>query len=127
MHDTGYPSTSDVHLYSNGNLVTKSSGTVVICHDTQDEFLWSEDASGNAAWYSLGLASSFALHNHTHGNILNNGAMAGTILINNVSTSSASKAIVTDSNSNITIEDLTVSDPSVINNANTTSFISSIS
>lgn len=127
MHDTGYPSTSDVHLYSNGNLVTKSSGTVVICHDTQDEFLWSEDASGNAAWYSLGLASSFALHNHTHGNILNNGAMAGTISINNVSTSSASKAIVTDSSSNITIEDLTVSDPSVLNNANTTSFISSIS
>lgn len=127
MHDAGYPSTSDVHLYSNGNLVSKSSGTVVICHDTQDEFLWSEDASGNAAWYSLGLASSFALHNHTHGNILNNGAMAGTISVNNVSTSSASKAIVTDSNSNITIEDLTVSDPSVIDNANTTSFISSIS
>ena len=127
MHDTGYPSTNDVHLYSNGNLVTKSSGTVVICHDTQDEFLWSEDASGNAAWYSLGLASSFALHNHTHGNILNNGAIAGTISINNVSTSSASKAIVTDSSSNITIEDLTVSDPSVLNNANATSFISSIS
>ena len=127
MHDAGYPSTSDVHLYSNGNLVSKSSGTVVICHDTQDEFLWSEDASGNAAWYSLGLASSFALHNHTHGNILNNGAMAGTISVNNVNTSSANKAIVTDSNSNITIEDLTVSDPSVIDNANTTSFISSIS
>ena len=127
MHDAGYPSTTDVHLYSNGSLVTKASGTVVICHDTQDEFLWSEDASGNAAWYSLGLASSFALHNHTHGNILNNGTMASPISINNVSTSSASKAIVTDSNSNITIEDLTVSDPSVINNANATSFISSIS
>ena len=127
MNAAGYPSTSDVHLYSNGSLVTKSSGTVVICHDTQDEFLWSEDASGNAAWYSLGLASSFALHNHTHGNILNNGAMAGTIPINNVSTSSASKAIVTDSSSNITIEDLTVSDPSVLNNANAVSFISSIS
>ena len=127
MNATGYPSTIDVHLYSNGNTVTKTSGTVVICHDTQDEFLWSEDAQGNAAWYSLGLASSFALHNHTHGNILNNGAMAGTISINNVSTSSASKAIVTDSSSNITIEDLTVSDPSVLNNANAVSFISSIS
>ena len=44
MNATGYPSTIDVHLYSNGNTVTKTSGTVVICHDTQDEFLWSEDA-----------------------------------------------------------------------------------
>lgn len=122
MHDAGYPSTSDVHLYSNGNLVSKSSGTVVICHDTQDEFLWSEDASGNAAWYSLGLASSFALHNHTHGNILNNGAMAGTI--NGVS--SANKAVITDASNAITIADLSTEDPTVQNNATSTSFISSI-
>jgi hypothetical protein len=53
--------------------------------------------------------------------------MANPISINNVDVSSASKALVTDSNSKITIEDLTVSDPLVLNNAVSTSFISSIS
>lgn len=53
--------------------------------------------------------------------------MANPISINNVDVSSASKALVTDSNSKITIEDLTISDPLVLNNAVSTSFISSIS
>ena len=135
-----YPNTiPQVHLYTpTGNHIgdaigdgvdpsSISNGTVVICHATQDEFLWSEDAQGNAGWYSLGLASSFALHNHSHGDILNDGAMANPISINNVDVSSASKALVTDSNSKITIEDLTVSDPLILNNAVSTSFISSIS
>lgn len=135
-----YPNTiPQVHLYTpTGNHIgdaigdgvdpsSISNGTVVICHATQDEFLWSEDAQGNAGWYSLGLASSFALHNHSHGDILNDGVMADPISINNVDVSSVSKALVTDSNSKITIEDLTVSDPLVLNNAVSTSFISSIS
>ena len=90
--------TTTVTLASNNDTVIPSDGYVVLCSNG-DEFLWSD-----GEWHPLGLASSFALHNHTHGNIQSSGTMLATI--DNIN--SASKAVVTDSNYNITVKDMTV-------------------
>ena len=52
---------------------TAENGDVVIYDG--EEFIYSSTAN---AWQSLGLASSYALHNHTHGNISSGGKISTT-------------------------------------------------
>ena len=127
--DVGYPSLQNpVHLYidsgnhqgspiGDGTSGSINQGTVVICHDTQDEFLWSADALGNEGWFSLGLASSFALHNHIHGNISNEGAIGAT----------ADLAVVTTTNGVLTTSNMSTSDPSTSGASANNQFISAVS
>ena len=71
-------STTPVNIISGGVTgdLTPSDGDVVLQHDDQVEFIY----TGNA-WYQLGLVSSYAMANHTHGNILNNGVIGDTVSI----------------------------------------------
>ena len=65
--------TSPVHITigpTTGNISSFSNGDIVMRQDTGDEFIW----TGNK-WNFMGLASSWALANHIHGNILNNGTI----------------------------------------------------
>lgn len=114
--NVNYPSTTNpVHLYSDNSIIVPDLGYVVICHDTQDEFLWSEDSHGNQGWYTLGLASSFALHNHIHGNISNGGTI-GTM---------ANYALYTTTDGLITAGSLATSSPAATNDT-ATAFIDTI-
>ena len=107
-----YPTTTPtVHTVTAPSVaVTPSDGYVVICESTQDEFLWSD-----GAWHSLGLASSFALHNHTHGELNNDGSIGA----------NGGKIVVTKSNGAITVS--SVSTPTPGSNDKGTAFIDSIS
>lgn len=101
-------STSPVTLASDNTSITPSDGYVVICQSTQDEFLWSE-----GKWHALGLASSYALHNHSHGNITNDGKIGTT----------GGKIIVAGTGGALTA--VSISTPSA--SGSTTAFIDSIS
>lgn len=71
--------------------VTPSNGSVVMEADTGEEFIW----TGNK-WNSMGLASSWALANHIHGNILNNGTITS-----DTAKASGQHLVITDSNNKI--------------------------
>lgn len=65
--------TTTVSITVNGTTTnhTAENGDVVIYDG--EEFIYSSTAG---AWQSLGLASSYALHNHTHGNISSGGKVS---------------------------------------------------
>lgn len=71
--------------------VTPSNGSVVMKQDTGEEYIW----TGNK-WNLMGLASSWALANHIHGNILNNGTITSDTTIGN-----GQHLVVTDSNNKV--------------------------
>ena len=73
------------------------------------------DSANNVAWANTNHPDTFPPSTHTHGNIQNDGTL-----------STASYAVVTDANKKITVEDLHVDDPNVVDNATSTSFISNI-
>lgn len=64
-----YDTTNPVTLIS-GNSVTAVDGNVVLVKSNGEEFLWTE-----SHWEPLGLATSYALSSHLHGNITNQGAI----------------------------------------------------
>lgn len=71
--------------------VTATNGSVVMEADSGEEYIW----SGNK-WNLMGLASSWALANHIHGNITN----AGTIT-SDTAKASGQHLVITDSNNKI--------------------------
>lgn len=71
--------------------VTPTNGSVVMEQDTGEEYIW----TGNK-WNLMGLASSWALANHIHGNILNNGTITSDTTIGN-----GQHLVVTDSNNKV--------------------------
>ena len=72
-----------------GTAVSATSGNVVLVKGTGEEYLWSEDK-----WQSLGLATSYALANHIHGNLNNNGTLTA-------STSSMNGAVLVVADPNV--------------------------
>lgn len=77
--------------------VAPNNGSVVMEQDSGEEYIW----TGNK-WNIMGLASSWALANHIHGNILNNGTIT-----NDTSTGNGQHLVITDSNDKITRSSLT--------------------
>lgn len=77
--------------------VAPNNGSVVMEQDSGEEYIW----TGNK-WNIMGLASSWALANHIHGNILNNGAIT-----NDTSTGDGQHLVITDSNNKIARSSLT--------------------
>ncbi len=53
-----------------GSISAFTNGDIVMSQSTGEEFIWTGDK-----WNLMGLASSWALANHIHGNILNNGSI----------------------------------------------------
>lgn len=81
------------------NLVVPASGptiavdsNIVMRQDTGEEFVW---LSG--AWHKMGVASSYALEHHIHGNITSGGAITSDTAITN-----DSRLVITDGNNKIT-------------------------
>ena len=74
-----------------GNISSFTNGDIVMRQDTGDEFIWTGDK-----WNFMGLASSWALANHIHGNILNNGTITS-----NTSSAIGQHLVITDSNNKI--------------------------
>lgn len=103
--------TSPINLVvpNNGNTVP-TDGNIVMEQSSGKEFVWMDNK-----WNELGLASSYALQNHVHGNITNGGALG-----------SVSEAVVTDSNGLITTEDLTVTQATTALTSGTNVFVSGI-
>lgn len=64
-----YDTTNPITLIS-GNIITAIDGNVVLVKSSGEEFLWTENH-----WEPLGLATSYALSNHLHGNITSQGAI----------------------------------------------------
>ena len=108
-------STSSIPVSNPGGTVSWSAGAII-------SFTFDETDINNKKWIvNDGVittfdASAFATSTHSHGNVSNDGKL-----------STASVAVVTNASKEITTEDLSVSDPSVSNNATSTSFISNIS
>ena len=100
----------------NGGTLTVSSTTgegYVVIDATGKEYIW----SGNPkTWNNLGVATDFALSEHVHGNIKNNGAI-GTI---------SGYAVYTTTGGLVTAGSLATSDPSASSTTSTT-FIDTIS
>lgn len=69
------------------NVTSSTPGWVVISQPNGEEYIWD-----GAKWNALGLATSFAIKNHTHGNINSNGTLSTA-----VSSVSGTKIVVTDS------------------------------
>jgi len=90
---TDEATTSPVSIIGGSNL-TPADGDVVLYKTNSQEFVWS-----NGKWHLLGLASSFALQNHIHGNISNDGKLK----ISN--TIAANKSVVTNSTGDITAKE----------------------
>lgn len=108
-------STSSIPVSNPGGTINWSAGAII-------SFTFDETDVNNKKWIvNDGVittfdASAFASSTHNHGNISNDGKL-----------DTASVAVVTNANKEITTENLSVSDPSVSNNATSTSFISNIS
>lgn len=105
--------TSPITLINN-TQVTPVHGDIVMTQSTGDEFVYMI-ANGVGAWHHLGIASSYALQNHGHGNITHDGNLG----INSV-------AVVTDSTGYITTESLAVSSMTATTSG-TNVFVSSVS
>ena len=90
---TDEATTSPVSIIGSSNL-TPTDGDVVLYKPNSQEFVWS-----SGKWHLLGLASSFALQNHVHGNISNDGKLK----INNAI--AANKSVVTNSTGDITAKE----------------------
>ena len=90
---TDKATTSPVSIIGGSNL-TPAEGDVVLYKTDSQEFVWS-----GGQWHLLGLASSFALQNHIHGNISNDGKLK----INN--TIAPNKSVVTNSTGDITAKE----------------------
>ena len=78
--------------------VTATNGSVVMEADSGEEYIW----AGNK-WNLMGLASSWALANHIHGNITN----AGTITAD-TAVASSQHLVITDSNNKVSRSSLTL-------------------
>lgn len=77
--------------------VSPSNGSVVMEQSSGEEYIW----TGNK-WNLMGLASSWALANHIHGNILNNGTITSDTVV-----ASNQHLVITDSNNKISRSALT--------------------
>lgn len=77
---TGPVSDITITEFNNGDIVMEQS--------TGEEFIWTGDS-----WKQMGVASSWALANHVHGNIANNGTISADTAIAN-----GNKLVITDSN-----------------------------
>ena len=75
--------------------VTASNGSVVMEQESGEEFIWT-----GSKWNLMGLASSWALANHIHGNILNN----GTITSNGVALAANDRLLFSDNSNSGKIE-----------------------
>ncbi len=69
--------TDTIHLIG-GTATTVENGNVVLSKWTGLEYLWSD-----GMWQELGLATSYALASHIHGNIESNGTVSSTATIVN--------------------------------------------
>lgn len=75
---TANSSTSTVAIVGGSN-VTAANGNVVIVQSSGEEYVYV--SSGSPKWQHLGLATSYALANHVHGNIANNGIISASATI----------------------------------------------
>lgn len=78
--------------------VSPSNGSVVMEQSSGEEYIWT-----GSKWNLMGLASSWALANHIHGNILNNGTITGDTAVGN-----GQHLVVTDSNNKVSRSALTI-------------------
>lgn len=78
--------------------VSPSNGSVVMEQSSGEEYIW----TGNK-WNLMGLASSWALANHIHGNILNNGTIASDTTVG-----SGQHLVITDSNNKVSRSSLSL-------------------
>ena len=107
-------STSSIPVSNPGGTVNWSAGAII-------SFTFDETDINNKKWIvNDGVittfdASAFATSTHSHGNLSNDGKL-----------DTASVAVVTNASRELTTQDLSVSDPSVADNATSTSFISNI-
>jgi 6-phosphogluconolactonase (cycloisomerase 2 family) len=105
-----YDTTNPVTLIS-GNIVTAVDGNVVLVKSSGEEFLWTENH-----WESLGLATSYALANHLHGNITNQGYISS----DSVTIESNDRLLFSDNNNSGKIERSSIT----FDGSTTTSFLS---
>ena len=80
-----------------GTVSTLVNGDIVMRQDTGDEFIWT-----GSQWSFMGLASSWALANHIHGNMLNNGTIAS-----DTAAASGQHLVITDNSNAIARSALT--------------------
>ena len=78
--------------------VTPTNGSVVMEQTSGEEYIW----DGNK-WNTMGLASSWALANHVHGNILNNGTITS-----DTAKASGQHLVITDSNNKVARSNITL-------------------
>ena len=78
--------------------VAPTNGSVVMEQDTGEEYIWA-----GSKWNTMGLASSWALANHIHGNILNNGTITSDTAIGN-----GQHLVITDSNNKVSRSSLSL-------------------
>lgn len=78
--------------------VAPTNGSVVMEQDTGEEYIWT-----GSKWNVMGLASSWALANHIHGNILNNGTIASDTTVGN-----GQHLVITDSNDKVSRSSLSL-------------------
>ena len=82
-----------VNIVSGGSLgeATASNGDVVLTQSNQIEYIYT-----GSEWKELGLASSYALRHHAHGNILTNG-----IITSDTTVASGNKIVITDASNKV--------------------------
>ena len=84
---------SPVHIASGGTTgdITPVNGDVVLTQTNQIEYIYT-----GSEWKELGLASSYALAHHTHGNILSNGTITSDTTV-----ASGDKLVTIDSSNKV--------------------------
>ena len=78
--------------------VTPTNGSVVMEQTSGEEYIWD-----GSKWNTMGLASSWALANHMHGNILNNGTITS-----DTAKASGQHLVITDSNNKVARSNITL-------------------
>ena len=81
-----------------GTDIHPTVGSVVMEQSSGEEYIWD-----GSKWNSMGLASSWALANHIHGNILNNGTITS-----DTAKASGQHLVVTDSSNRVARSNITL-------------------
>ena len=81
----------------NRTVTASDNGVVVMEADSGEEYIWT-----GSKWNAMGLASSYALASHTHGNINNGG-----IISSDTTAASGQHLVVTDSSNKVSRSSLT--------------------
>lgn len=61
-----------------GTSLTAAEGNVVLDANDNEEYIWS-----SGKWHTMGVASSYAMANHIHGNLTNEGSLTSNVTIAN--------------------------------------------